>query len=134
MKQRRPFGVTVIVILQLIEALAVFGVLGLPFLERVDLLSRPVHLSDHVIVSLSTEIISVVIAIGLWRMYRWAWVLIMVQLGIIMALDLVAYFSDDPNYLSMLRNIIIVFYLNQTDVRATFMYQRVPSQVVDHSL
>jgi uncharacterized membrane protein (DUF2068 family) len=134
MKQRRPFGVTVVVIIQLIEALAVLSVFGLPFIENVDLLGRPVHLSNHAIVSLSTEIVSIIIAIGLWRMHRWAWVLIMMQLGIIMAFDLVAYFSGDPNFLSMLRNIVIVFYLNQTDVRAAFMYQRAPLETIGHDL
>lgn len=56
--------------------------------------------------------VEAVIAIGLWRLQRFAWVLIMIQTGLGMASDLWGYFHGYPSYTSMLTNIIILFYLN----------------------
>lgn len=60
------------------------------------------------------------IAIGLWRLQRFAWVLIMIQTGLGMASDLWGYFHGYPSYTSMLINIIILFYLNQREVQKAF--------------
>ncbi len=64
--------------------------------------------------------IETAIIIGLWRTARWAWVLIMVQVGLGMASDLWGYFHGYPSYTSMLINVIIVFYLNQSEVQRAF--------------
>ena len=62
-------------------------------------------------------IASVLVVIGLLAHRRWAWVLAIVTSGFILAIDLGWWFSAEPRYISMLLNVIAVFYLNQRDVR-----------------
>ncbi len=69
---------------------------------------------------LAIILIDALIIIGLWRMQRFAWVLIMIQAGLGMASDLWGYFHGYPAYTSMLINVIIVFYLNQREVQRVF--------------
>jgi hypothetical protein len=60
---------------------------------------------------------SILVVIGLLGRRRWAWVLAIVTSGFILAIDLGWWFSSEPRYISMLLNVIAVFYLNQRDVR-----------------
>ena len=69
---------------------------------------------------------SVLIVIGLLARRRWAWVLAIVTSGFILAIDLGWWFSSEPRYISMLLNVIAVFYLNQRDVRLSLRGERVP--------
>ena len=62
-------------------------------------------------------IASVLVVMGLLAHRRWAWVLAIVTSGFILAIDLGWWFSAEPRYVSMLLNVISVFYLNQPDVR-----------------
>ena len=62
-------------------------------------------------------IASVLVVVGLLARRRWAWVLAIVTSGFILAIDLGWWFSSEPRYISMLLNVIAVFYLNQPDVR-----------------
>jgi hypothetical protein len=62
-------------------------------------------------------IASVLVVMGLLAHRRWAWVLAIVTSGFILAIDLGWWFSAEPRYISMLLNVISVFYLNQPDVR-----------------
>ena len=62
-------------------------------------------------------IASVLVVVGLLAHRRWAWVLAIVTSGFILAIDLGWWFSSEPRYISMLLNVISVFYLNQPDVR-----------------
>ena len=50
----------------------------------------------------------------------WGWTLSIVTAGVILALDLGWWLGGEPRYLSMAVNAIVVFYLNQRDVRVTF--------------
>jgi hypothetical protein len=65
-------------------------------------------------------LLSIVVVFGLLRLRRWAWVLVMIQLGMVMALDLALYFVGSPQYASMLISVVTVFYLNQSDVQDAF--------------
>ncbi|NDJ86547.1 MAG: hypothetical protein GYB66_11720, partial [Chloroflexi bacterium] len=69
------------------------------------------------------------IAYGLFQMRYWAWIAIMLWSGTRMASNLVRYFENDPEYISMLRDVVIVFYLNQRDVRQIFAPQQ-PEPVI----
>jgi uncharacterized membrane protein (DUF2068 family) len=72
------------------------------------------------IVFLAVILLEAFIIVGLWRMQRFAWVLIMVQVGLSMTFDLWGYFHGYPSYVSMLIDVIIVFYLNQREVQRAF--------------
>ena len=54
---------------------------------------------------------------GLLARRQWAWVLAIVSSGVILAVDLGWWWTGEPRYLSMLLNVIAVFYLNQRDVQ-----------------
>ena len=119
--RKRPFGVTVIVILQILSILSLvieywegdrlFGRL-MPELLRQD--------DVALAIALFAVLYQFVVTIGLILLQRWAWLLFMVQLGLAMAFDLWAYFNDTPYYVSMLISVVMVFYLNQRDVQQAF--------------
>lgn len=57
---------------------------------------------------------------GMWRMQRWAWLVVMIFTGVNLAFTLVRYFRGDPDYLSMLILVAITFYLNDRDVQRAY--------------
>ncbi len=121
--QKRPFGVTAIIVLQLISLASIIGdIMGFPVSQLPNLL--PVQWLNNTnyvfIIGIAIAILQLAIIIGLWRLQRWAWFLIMIQLGVSMALGLIAYFSGLQLYSYMLLNVIMVFYLNQRDVQIAF--------------
>jgi uncharacterized membrane protein (DUF2068 family) len=65
-------------------------------------------------------IILLAIAIGLWRLQQWAWFLLMIWVGIQMFFDLMDYFYGHNIHASMLISVIIVFYINQREVKKAF--------------
>lgn len=64
------------------------------------------------------------ITIGLWLMQRWAWVSMMILIGVILTYSLVVYFEGTPDYLGMLIYVAIAFYLNDHDVQRAFARRR----------
>lgn len=73
-----------------------------------------------VLFSLVLAVARPITAFGLWRFKYWGWALAMMLTGVMLTTDLVAYFRGADVYLSMLINIIIIFYLNQRGLRAAF--------------
>ena len=63
---------------------------------------------------------SILLGIGLLADRRWAWVGAIVMSGLSLAFALGAWWDGRPAYVSMLINVIAVFYLNQREVRAYF--------------
>lgn len=61
---------------------------------------------------------------GFWFLKRWGWVLLMVQLGLVMLVDLYTYFNGVPHFLSMLNSVLVVFYLNQREVQLAFQVRK----------
>lgn len=124
-KPGRPFGVTVIVIVQLIAVIMYGSAAGSVFMMgQPDQLGLITGSELYLATSLSLELFSLVLVAGLWRQRRWAWVLFMVRLGLDMAIDLISFANGEPHYFSMLLNVLMVFYLNQTDVQRAFAYPR----------
>lgn len=123
-KRKRPFGVIVITILQTIS---IFGqVIVLIILQTGDpyaILEGIVSSQQLLVFEILGIIFQVVITIGFWWLKRWAWFLFMIQLGINMAFDLGLYPYGEPNYLGMLRDVIMVFYLNQREVQQVFEHK-----------
>jgi uncharacterized membrane protein (DUF2068 family) len=132
--RKRPFGVTVIIILQILSTLLLASdvvnkqILSIPTIIFNELFGRIE--SASIGVAVIALIYQLVVAIGLLRLKRWAWLLIMVQLGVGMAIDLWAYTNGTPNYPRMLINVFMVFYLNQRDVQQAFGHQRVPEEII----
>ena len=60
-------------------------------------------------------------AIGLLAGRRSGWLLAMVLTGIFIAADIITFGTGTAHHFWMLLNIVTVFYLNQRDVRETFM-------------
>jgi hypothetical protein len=115
-RRKRPFGVTIIALFQALSGPATsFSVLYGRFTLTVGREAVEIDLEAVAVVLLGW-----VIAVGLWRLKRWAWVAAMIWTGMALAVSLELYFRGHPNYLLMILHIIIVFYLNQRDVQRAF--------------
>ena len=66
-------------------------------------------------------VVMIVSAVGLLLRVPSAWGLTMLIVGIGLAVNLVAYFAGDPNYLRMAIFVLMAFYLNQRPVREVFL-------------
>jgi len=72
------------------------------------------------VVLLMIILFQLAIAIGLWRLQRWAWMCLMIWQGLVMAMDIWGRFNGNPSHLTMIINVIIVFYINQREVKKAF--------------
>ena len=121
--RERPFGLYIIIILQVLIALSLAAGLILLQVTGVDL---PLLLRDQFLFKIYGWIIAGVFllaSLGLLRLKRWGWVLSMLLIGTNLVYNIWLYFQGDAHYLDMVANIVIVFYLNQRDVQAPFMTQ-----------
>jgi hypothetical protein len=121
----RPFGVLVIAVFQILAALGSLLLMAIyADMIHLDWLDVPVELDSNLILtSIALAFARSVTVIGLLRLKHWGWLLAMIVTGVLLITDLSAYLNNTPNYLSMLTNIIVVFYLNQRDVRRAFQQQ-----------
>ncbi len=58
--------------------------------------------------------------VGLWLLQRWAWLLLMIVTGVTLTYALFRYFAGNPDYVSMLTNVAVAFYLNDNSVQRAF--------------
>jgi hypothetical protein len=130
-KRKRPFGVTVIALLMAVSAPTTgLSVLFSPVHFVFGRLMLPVHghltfpaANATLVLDLESSIITIiglVIAVGLWRLKHWAWLATMLWTGTVLASALWLYVQGHPAYLVMIQHIVIVFYLNQSDVQNVF--------------
>ncbi|RMF01587.1 MAG: hypothetical protein D6768_10315 [Chloroflexi bacterium] len=119
---RRPFGVIVIILLQILSLgsmiLDIYVISDvktvIPALPgTLELVLLPVPL-------VGLLIYQVIVIAGLWFLRRWAWFLLMIQLGLAMSFQLLLYLAGTPLYLYMFFSVLMVFYLNQRDVQRVF--------------
>jgi uncharacterized membrane protein (DUF2068 family) len=124
-KPKRPFGVTVIVILTVLSIIfnisTLLAIPNLPVIERLEIFT---NFTQSDVINILLIPLQLILAFGLWYLKRWAWVLYMLQLGISMINGLQAHFRGlaDVDYLVMAINVLVVFYLNQRDVQRAFGY------------
>jgi hypothetical protein len=124
----RPFGIKAIMVLQLLYV-------ALLITNQVNILTQGDR--SDTLPQVPTESVAVAVAIlnvlillglisvpGLWRLKYWAWVLLMLQIGVSLGVALWAYFSGSPQYGTMVICVAMVFYLNQGDVRRAFSHRR----------
>jgi uncharacterized membrane protein (DUF2068 family) len=68
--------------------------------------------------------LGLLLAIGLWRLQRWAWVATMVWQGVGLAVALYFYFHGEHDYVWLAAGAATVLYLNQGDVQRVFAPHR----------
>jgi hypothetical protein len=123
--RRRPFGVVVLALIHL-----VFGALGLAAVAGVAdarpgsgtavLLEALGNLNDLVAI---LAIVAFLIAIGLWRLDRWAWYVAMLWTGLGLAFQILLYLGGHANFGHMAIYVVEAFYLNQREVKDVFRLQ-----------
>ena len=126
---RRPFGLYVIIVLLILQALlgvVLAAFLGLGLAVGVEDFSTLVAADIWSIVeTLVIMLVGSVVIVGLWRYRLWAWYGVLLLLAYWMATDTLAYFRGAPEYFSMVLNVALVLYLNQLEVKELF---ETPSQ------
>jgi len=123
--RRRPLGVTILVVMELL--LAALLAIGLVTDGSVTL--PLISTEDEPGVATAATVIALVLAGGLWFLRRWAWIGVMLWHGIILGTSLLAYIRGETPYAEMAISMIIVFYLNQSDVEGAFRRR----SVTEHS-
>jgi len=120
--KRRPFGLYLIIVLQLF--LAIFLALALLGEKTIatylkGFVQNPIFYTWFGWVVIGFLVLAV---LGLLLLKRWAWILTMILTGILLAFSIWSYFQGSPHYLEMVIYIVIVFYLNQRDVQSPFLH------------
>jgi hypothetical protein len=120
-RRRRPFGLLAICILLTLEAAV--GMIVLLFLAATVIVhpAFAVQIPVYNYLVLLEIIGAIAAATGLWAGRRWAWYLTMLVLAGTMTTDMWRFIHGQPEYISMLINVLMVFYLNQQEVRSLFM-------------
>ncbi len=67
--------------------------------------------------------LALIFLIGFLLRRRWAWVATMTWTALSLIVGLVAYFSGQPKYLSMLAGVVLLLVLNQTSVHQEFQVE-----------
>ncbi len=121
-RRKRPFGLYMILLLLMIQALlglALATILALGMAVNPDEFWTTVgpELYDVPFVLMA---ITAVVLVGVWRYRMWGWYGMMLLLAYYTATDAIGYFVGEPDYVSMLLNVAMVFYLNQREVRDLF--------------
>jgi hypothetical protein len=127
--RRRPFGVTVVALVQLAAVL-----IGVGAWLTADRLPWHGPLTDLVrdvswvrVAAVGYMVLAVLAAIGLWRVRTWGWILALVVVSLSLALDIVSWWRgvaeerDLPFYGRMCLDVVSAFYLNSSGVRRAFI-------------
>src|SRR4051812_36705872 len=78
-------------------------------------------ISENPIATVSAGIVGILMilaALGILRREQAGWLLAMVLTGVFLAAEIWAFTQGQPGYLWMALDVVTVFYLNQSDVRA----------------
>jgi len=131
-KPKRPRSVTILVLLQITQAigLSIYGVYQLRNYGWLlsgggESLIRYIQLvllegMSSAFVSLFLAIIIVAISIALWFLRKWAWMVAMAIQGVGLLAAIILYFQGRPNYIGMALGVLLVFYLNQQEIQEAF--------------
>lgn len=122
----RPFGLYVIigleVVLAIFLALALLSVQGVSSYSGI-LVQNPIFYLWYGWVLVGCLALA---ALGLLFLKRWGWILTMILTGISLSYAIWSYFQGNPNYIGMVMDLVIVFYLNQREVQLPFMQAETP--------
>ena len=123
---RRPFGITAIVVLQLATAAWIAsGIVGIRPLAPDSLAGQiSTTLPNVEAIFGALTVILVVASVGLWFVHRWAWVASMLLTGFQLAFMLVSIWQGGSDWVRLLLLTITALYLNQGSVLALFADRR----------
>jgi hypothetical protein len=62
--------------------------------------------------------LAILIAMQLFMMKNYAWLMAMSLQGIILLTSLIAYLRHEPNFIPMAFGVVLVFYLNQSEIQS----------------
>ena len=123
-KRQRPFGINAIIVLLVLLVLN----------NGVDVIRSIAGLPPHTFPEVNTLIIQAlnaaiaifyaVLAVGLWQMRDWAWYAAMIASGLSMFFSIWRHFNGGQPYVTMFLVVVMVFYLNQREVKAAFQRVR----------
>lgn len=119
-RRKRPFGLYVIVALELFIAFSL--AVGLLILRFVDsylylLVRHPIFFTWFGWALVGALLLA---SLGMLLLNRWGWALSMILAGIALAFSIWNYFQGEPYFLNMAIYLVIVFYLNQREVQSAF--------------
>jgi hypothetical protein len=130
---KRPFGVTLLGVLLLLQGLGLCAQAAAEIWLRFAPKSSLRSVISHDVAGLMVNdwqaivvvgllgIFSLAAGVGLFRLHPWAWFVAMVLQGWTLATLLLSYFiAGVHNYVNMLLGSVIVFYLNTRAVHETF--------------
>ena len=120
-KVKRPFGIYAIIVLQLLNVVANF--FDFVRLQLVMTTFALPNVNDMRVIGLVNILIVALLLFvvwGLWRLKYWAWFSTMVLAGIALIFGIWQYWHGGTPYVDLLINVLIVFYLNQHDLRQLF--------------
>lgn len=129
--RRRPFGVLVVAAIQILRAAFLVGQL-LGYKIGVDWLrisaqvpepspeGQPIAFAVSRALAIGYILAGLLVAVGVLSGRRWGWVGAIILSGLALAFAIGAWWDGSPTYVSMLINVVAVFYLNQREVRAVF--------------
>lgn len=127
-RRRRPFGVLVVALLQLVTAsiamLGFFANVTIPWQGAFVRALQDNDLARGAITCFAALV--VVAAIGMWWLRYWGWALMLALVGLALVLDLVTWWiisgteRDLPLYARMFLDVICAFYLNSSAVQDAF--------------
>ena len=123
-RRKRPFGVNAIIALSALLVVFSFAAVGILYFDATSIVPSVVQLEVErwlMFYLIGTSVVQIAIIIGLWRLKRWGWFLVMLHTGIGMFLNIWAYFYAQPNYFAMAASVLIVLYMNQREVQQAFM-------------
>lgn len=123
-KGKRPFGITAIIALLALLVLSngvdvIRSINGLPPHTFPDVGALIIQALNAVI-----AILYAILAVGLWQMQDWAWYTAMIACGLSMFFTIWRHFNGGQPYVTMFLVVVIVFYLNQREVKAAFQRVR----------
>lgn len=135
-KRKRPFGVNAIIVLStliVVYSVVVAAGLYVGIASEIPILASLQVERWLMIYLIGTAVVQVFIIVGLWRLKRWGWFLVMLNTGVGMVLNIWAYFNARPNYVAMAISVLIVLYLNQREVQLAFVEPEEAGQPLERS-
>lgn len=119
----RPIGIVLLVLFQLLNVaaslLAVAGVLGPRTGSVVAVLGNDSPIVNDLVIVIA--VLTLLGAVGLWRLQRFGWYVIMLLTGLGLAIQIAFFVWATPNFINMTIYVVSAFYLNQHAVKSIFL-------------